>query len=606
MMPHAIGPHPARRAVLASACAVTVGAAWACLGRAGAAEPTAVTITLSSTSFGAAALFLADKLGLFRQHGLAAKLVVMDSGSLAVAAALSGSAQFTVSGVSDALAAASHGRGMKLVANVYHGLSGSVVIGKAVADKLGIRSDSPLDARRKALDGLSVAIPSPTSSYVPPVVGAAAAANGKANLIYMAQPTMVAALQAGAVQALMAGSPFWEPAVTSGVGLLLLDGPSGDFPPDAAPISTLALETTADYASAHPGGGRRRPSGVRRSGAADRDGSGRGAEGAGAGVSEAGCRHHRPVVQSAPAELGASRLLRRRRGARNEHPAPQRPGRAARPGRPARPASRRKLGALEALLQDEDGAGVVTLTLNRPERRNALDPALIAGLTNALERLAGRPEVRAVVLTGAGASFSAGADIAWMRRMGEAGEAENLADAAALTRMLHVLDRLSKPTLALVRGAAYGGGVGLAACCDVVIASETASFCLSEVRLGLIPAAISPYVVNAIGSRQARRYFSTAEVITAARARELGLAHEVVPEVDLPQAGRAMIGALLQGAPGAQAEAKALVFLCEARPVDEVLGLETGQRIARRRATPEGREGLDAFLAKRPPAWQPG
>lgn len=212
----------------------------------------AAVVTLSSTSFANASLFLADKLGLFAAHGTPLKLVVVDSGSLAVSAVLSGSAQYTASGVSDALIATARGQQLKLVANAYHGLSGSVVIAKARAAALGLAAGSSVAARRKALGDLSVAIPSATSSYVPPVVGAAAEGGGKPRLIYMAQPTMVTALQAGAVQGIMCGSPFWEPAVTGGFGQILLNGPAGEFPADSAPVSTTALITTAAYAAANP------------------------------------------------------------------------------------------------------------------------------------------------------------------------------------------------------------------------------------------------------------------------------------------------------------------------------------------------------------------
>jgi methylglutaconyl-CoA hydratase len=258
----------------------------------------------------------------------------------------------------------------------------------------------------------------------------------------------------------------------------------------------------------------------------------------------------------------------------------------------------------DTILLDIDPRGVARLTLNRPERHNAFDDALIAGLSAALEELGEDPRVRAVVLTGAGRSFSAGADLDWMRRMAEHSQEDNLADAAKLARLMHLLARLPKPTLALVQGAAYGGGVGLACCCDVVLAADTARFCLSEVRLGLTPATISPYVVAAIGARQARRYFTTAEVIPPHRALEIGLVHEVVPAERLEEEAEKVLEALLQGAPGAQAAAKDLVFLCEGRVVDEALSAETGRRIAERRASEEGREGLGAFLDKRPPAWR--
>lgn len=255
-------------------------------------------------------------------------------------------------------------------------------------------------------------------------------------------------------------------------------------------------------------------------------------------------------------------------------------------------------------LEAVDDRGVATLTLNRPDRHNAFDDTLIGELTATLARLGADPGVRAVVLASTGGSFSAGADLEWMRRMARHTLEANLADAAGLAGLMHALDRLPKPTIALVQGAAYGGGVGLVACCDVAIASERASFCLSEVKLGLTPATISPYVVNAIGPRWARRLFQTAEVLLAARAREIGLVQEVVPEDGLAAAGEAVLHALLQGAPGAQAEAKDLVFLCEGRPVDAALGEETGRRIARRRASDEGREGVAAFLEKRSPAWR--
>jgi methylglutaconyl-CoA hydratase len=256
-----------------------------------------------------------------------------------------------------------------------------------------------------------------------------------------------------------------------------------------------------------------------------------------------------------------------------------------------------------ALLQTIDTSGVATLTLNRPDRHNAFDDALITQLTMALDALGAREDVRAVVLTGAGRSFSAGADLDWMRRSADYSYETNLADAGALVRLMHTLDRLPKPTIALVQGAAYGGGVGLVACCDIAIASDRARFCLSEVKLGIIPAAISPYVIKAIGARQARRYFMTAEIITAKLAQDIGLVHEVVPEAELAQARDSVLNALLGCAPGAQAAAKDLVFLCDGRPVDAELSAETGRRIAERRASAEGREGVGAFLDKRAPSW---
>ena len=250
-----------------------------------------------------------------------------------------------------------------------------------------------------------------------------------------------------------------------------------------------------------------------------------------------------------------------------------------------------------------DPRGVATLTLTNPQRHNAFDNALIASLTDAFATLGQDEHVRVVMLASTGRSFSAGADLGWMARMAAYGEAENIADAAALAGLMRTLDRLGKPTIAAVQGAAYGGGVGLVACCDVAVASEAARFCLSEVKLGLIPAAISPFVINAIGARQARRYFTTAEVFTAARAREIGLVHEVVPAAELDAACAAVVDALLLGAPHAQAEAKSLVFLYEGRAVDDALSAETGRRIAAARVSAQGREGVSAFLERRQPDW---
>ncbi len=255
------------------------------------------------------------------------------------------------------------------------------------------------------------------------------------------------------------------------------------------------------------------------------------------------------------------------------------------------------------LLESIDERGVATLTLNRPERHNAFDGNLVAHLTDALRGLDARGDVRIVLIRGNGQSFSAGADVDWLKRMSAASFDENLADARALAELMHRLDRLSKPTIAFVHGAAYGGGVGLAACCDIVIATERASFCLSEAKLGIIPAAIGPFVIRAIGARQARRFILTAEVIFAQAAREIGLVHEVASEEEAPALRDKIIAALLRCAPGAQAEAKSLVSLCDGRAIDSDLARETARRIAERRASLEGCEGLKAFLEKRPPSW---
>ena len=259
---------------------------------------------------------------------------------------------------------------------------------------------------------------------------------------------------------------------------------------------------------------------------------------------------------------------------------------------------------MSQLLESIDARGVATLTLNRPERRNAFDDMLIAAMTSALKRLDGQFSVRIVVLEGAGGSFCAGADLAWMKRIAEDDLEANIADAHALAELMHKLDRLSKPTLAVIDGPAYGGGVGLVACSDIAIASARANFRLSETRLGLIPAVIGPFVIRAIGARQARRYFLTGESISAARAKEIGLVHEVAAEGALATARDAIIEALLVGAPGAQTEAKALASWCEGRPIDAEVAAETARRIAARRASPEGKEGLSAFLEKRAPNWR--
>ena len=246
---------------------------------------------------------------------------------------------------------------------------------------------------------------------------------------------------------------------------------------------------------------------------------------------------------------------------------------------------------------------VAIVTLNRPELHNAFDDALIAELTAELRRLDADDSVRIVVLAAAGKSFSAGADLHWMRRMAAYDEAQNLADARALAELMRTLDGLSKPVIAQVQGAAYGGGVGLIACCDVVIAAETASFCLSETRLGLIPAVISPYVVAAIGARQARRWCVSAEAFDAATALGLGLVHEVVAPERLAARVDAVLATLAGNGPQAMREAKRLVRDVSARPVDAALIDDTARRIARIRAGAEAHEGVTAFLERRPPAW---
>ena len=250
-----------------------------------------------------------------------------------------------------------------------------------------------------------------------------------------------------------------------------------------------------------------------------------------------------------------------------------------------------------------DPRGVATVTLDRAEKHNAFDDSLIAALADIFRRLGADEGVRAMVLAANGKSFSAGADVAWMKRMAAAAEAENVRDARALAEMLRLLNEMPKPTVALVQGAALGGGVGLVACCDVALAADQATFALTEVRLGLIPATIGPYVVAAIGARAARRYFLTGERFGAEDARALGLVHEVVSAADLPAAGERLISTVLAGGPKAVAEAKALVRAVADQPITETLIEDTARRIARIRAGVEAREGLDAFLAKRKPSW---
>jgi methylglutaconyl-CoA hydratase len=256
-------------------------------------------------------------------------------------------------------------------------------------------------------------------------------------------------------------------------------------------------------------------------------------------------------------------------------------------------------------IQVSAAGGVARVALNRPDVHNAFDETLIAELTHVVRRLDADAAVRVVVLEGRGRSFCAGADLNWMKRMAAYTHDENLADANLLTTMLSALNNMSKPTLARVHGAAYGGGVGLVACCDIAIGTPQAAFSLSEARLGLIPAAISPYVIEAIGARAARRYFLSAERFGAEEAHRLGLLHQLVPEPDLDKVVARVVAALLDAGPGAQSEAKLLIRAVAYRPIDQGVIGDTAKRIARVRATPEGKEGVAAFLDKRKPNWLP-
>ena len=247
--------------------------------------------------------------------------------------------------------------------------------------------------------------------------------------------------------------------------------------------------------------------------------------------------------------------------------------------------------------------GVATIWMNRPDVHNAFNAQLIADLTTACIELDADDAVRAVVLAGRGKSFSAGADLNWMKAAGEASEAENFADAMKLAGMLRTLAEMKKPTIARVHGAALGGGMGLASACDICIAGDKAVFATSEVKFGIIPSAISPYVIRAIGERQAYRYFQTAERINATRAATLGLAHEAVATEELDAKVSEVVEALLQGGPKSQAAAKDLIRAVANRPVSDAVVEDTARRIASLRVTPEAKEGLAAFLDKRPAVW---
>jgi methylglutaconyl-CoA hydratase len=254
-------------------------------------------------------------------------------------------------------------------------------------------------------------------------------------------------------------------------------------------------------------------------------------------------------------------------------------------------------------LQIERTGTVATVRLNRPDKHNAFDEHLIAELTQAFRELTGDSAVRVVVLAANGQSFSAGADLDWMKRMSAMGRAENERDAMALANLMEAIDRYPKPVVGVIQGAAFGGGVGLVACCDIAIATSSASFCLSEVRLGLIPAVISPYVAAAIGPRACRRYFLTAEKFDAATAAKLGLIHRVVEPEALEAARDETIKHLLNGGSAAQAAAKDLIQRVTGAPIDDALRRDTAARIADARASAEGKEGIAAFLEKRKPNW---
>lgn len=260
--------------------------------------------------------------------------------------------------------------------------------------------------------------------------------------------------------------------------------------------------------------------------------------------------------------------------------------------------------AEETILLETDARGIATVTLNRPRVHNAFDQALVGRLSDAFVSLAADDSIRAMLLRGRGETFCAGADLHWMRRSVDFSKEENEQDARRLAAMLRALNDLPVPTIALVQGGAYGGGLGLLAACDIVVAVNNCKFAFTETRLGLTPAVISPFVVGAIGARHARRYFLTAERFGAQEALRIGLAHELVDgESALPGRAEAIIKRILRTARGADADAKRLVADVVDRPLDDALMEDMARRIAARRATVEGKEGTSAFLERRKPPW---
>lgn len=254
---------------------------------------------------------------------------------------------------------------------------------------------------------------------------------------------------------------------------------------------------------------------------------------------------------------------------------------------------------LEVTRQD----GVARVTLNRPELRNAFDDALIGKLSQAFAELAVDRSVCVIVLAGNGPAFCAGADLNWMKRMAGYSYEENLADARGLADMLAALDRLPKPTIARVHGPVFAGGTGLVAACDIAVGTPEAKFCLSEAKLGLSPATISPYVIRAMGERLARRYFLTAEVFDAQEAYRIGMLSLLVPAGELDAAVAELVKHLLAGGPESHAKIKALIRDVAGRRPDDAVAAETAKRIAEIRGSAEGREGIAAFLEKRKASW---
>lgn len=254
-------------------------------------------------------------------------------------------------------------------------------------------------------------------------------------------------------------------------------------------------------------------------------------------------------------------------------------------------------------IQITQQGSVLTLTLNRPDMRNAFNDEVVAELTQAFQDAASRADVRAVVLAAIGPAFCAGADLNWMRRMADNTRAENLADAAALAEMLRVMYECPKPTVARVQGDVFAGGMGLVAACDMAVSVHSATFCLSEVKLGLIPATISPYVIRAMGARAAHRYFLTAERFSATEAHRIGFVHEVVGEEQLDAKVAELTHALASASPNAVRSCKMLLQEVAGRDIDAPLVARTVEGIADIRSSSEGKEGVQSFLQKRKPNW---
>ena len=255
-----------------------------------------------------------------------------------------------------------------------------------------------------------------------------------------------------------------------------------------------------------------------------------------------------------------------------------------------------------SILTEIDGRGVATVTLNRPEVHNAFNEEMIIALRESFDTLAEREDLRAVILAATGKSFCAGVDLNWMRDIAEFSLEENVADAKRMAGMFDKLNTLPMPVIAKIQGSAFAGGLGLVSACDIAVAADHSKFAVTEVRLGLMAAAISPYVLDAIGPGAARRYFQTAERFDAPEARRLGLVHDVVPADALDDAVEGIVGEILKNAPASLQACKALIRET-AGPVTQMVRDDTAGRIARIRASAEGQEGVRSFFEKRPPAW---